>query len=173
MIIRTEPNLLRRSLAFIIDFTLWCVFYFWFLYAFGAPDAEGNYEIKNDPILLVPVLVYVVLFPAAEAFAGQTLGKRLLNLKVVTKNGNPVSFWQAVGRHLVDFLDFFAFGLVAIIAIKYTQDHQRLGDLVANTLVIRPNTTQCSQCKEFVELDADEMGRREFVCPVCNTLNRI
>ena len=33
-------------------------------------------------------------------------------------------------------IDFFFFGIVAFITIKNTPDHQRLGDLLAKTIVI-------------------------------------
>jgi hypothetical protein len=90
-----------------------------------------------------------------------------LGLQVVTKNGNSISFGQALKRHLVDMIDFFFFGIPAFITIKNTPDHQRLGDLLAKTIVIDVNSFSCPNCTEHLILSDDEKVKREFVCPCC------
>ena len=169
MTIKTEPKLLRRSLATIIDYGLMFAFCIWLVTTYGVPNDEGGYTLNNDPKDLLVVIFWFIYFPIIESINGQTLGKLILGLRVVTKNGNPISFVQAFKRHLVDMLDLFFFGVVAIIAIKNTPDHQRLGDLWAKTIVIGGDKFDCKNCKEPLTLTADEIIKREFVCPTCKT----
>ncbi|SDM22326.1 Uncharacterized membrane protein YckC, RDD family [Halogranum gelatinilyticum] len=72
-----------------------------------------------------------------EARTGQTVGKRLLGLVVVGRDGSRVSRRGAVLRNLlrpVDFLVGYALGgVVSLIS----HDGQRLGDHAAGTLVVR------------------------------------
>jgi uncharacterized RDD family membrane protein YckC len=69
---------------------------------------------------------------------GQTVGKRLLRLRVVDAEGLRLQFNQIAIRNLLRFVDslpffYFVGGLVCWLSPKC----QRLGDLAANTIVIR------------------------------------
>lgn len=167
MIIKTEPNLLKRALSTIIDYGLYLGFFIWLLMTYGVPNDEGGYTLENDPKGLWVIVVWFIYFPVIESLRGQTLGKLIVGLQVVTKNGNRISFGQAFKRHLVDMFDFFFFGIVAFITVKNTPDHQRLDDLFAKTIVIDVNSFSCPNCKEHLTLSADEKIKREFVCPCC------
>lgn len=136
MTLKTEPKILRRSLATIIDYGLYLIFFSWLVMTYGRPNDEEGYTLSNDPKGGWIFVVWIIYFPIIESISGQTLGKLLLGLRVVTKNGNPISFVQAFKRHLVDMIDFFFFGIVAIITIKNTPDHQRVGDLWARLLLL-------------------------------------
>lgn len=69
---------------------------------------------------------------------GQTIGKRLLRLRVVDAHGLRLQFSQIVIRNLLRFVDMLpAFYLVGGIATLLNVRTQRLGDLAANTVVIR------------------------------------
>jgi uncharacterized RDD family membrane protein YckC len=70
--------------------------------------------------------------------AGQTLGKRLLGLRVIQESGVRIGVYQALLRNLARPLDglplFYAVGGLAALL---SQKHQRFGDMVAGTLVVR------------------------------------
>ncbi|MST95168.1 MAG: RDD family protein [Pedosphaera sp.] len=69
---------------------------------------------------------------------GQTLGKRVLRLRVVDAGGLRLHFHQIVLRNLLRFVDSLPFFyLVGGIACLVSRRAQRLGDLAANTVVIR------------------------------------
>jgi hypothetical protein len=69
---------------------------------------------------------------------GQTLGKRILRLRVVDATGLRLQFSQVVIRNLLRFVDSLpAFYLVGGLAALLNARSQRLGDLAANTVVIR------------------------------------
>ena len=76
---------------------------------------------------------YGVLFETY--FNGQTPGKRVLDLRVLTDQGRPINGEQAVLRNLFRLADI-SFPLVSLIAASCSRRFQRLGDLVAGTIVI-------------------------------------
>jgi len=72
------------------------------------------------------------------AWRGQTVGKRIFKLRVVDAEGLRLQFNQIATRNLLRFVDslpllYFVGGLAAWFSAK----GQRLGDLAANTIVVR------------------------------------
>lgn len=69
---------------------------------------------------------------------GQTIGKRVLRLRVVDAQGLRLQFSQVAIRNLLRAVDLLP-GLYVIggVATLFTRKAQRLGDLAANTVVIR------------------------------------
>ena len=69
---------------------------------------------------------------------GQTVGKRMLRLRVVDAQGLRLKFSQVVMRNLLRFADMLpVLYLVGGIACLMSRRSQRLGDFAANTIVIR------------------------------------
>jgi uncharacterized RDD family membrane protein YckC len=74
---------------------------------------------------------------AEWVWRGQTLGKRLLSLRVVDERGLRLTFSQVAMRNLLRFVDVMPIGyLVGGTAALLSARGQRLGDLAAGTLVI-------------------------------------
>lgn len=68
---------------------------------------------------------------------GQTVGKRALSLRVVDARGLPISLHQSLVRNVVRVVDFIPlYGFAAIVSL-IDPLRRRMGDLVADTLVIR------------------------------------
>ncbi len=74
-----------------------------------------------------------------EAFwNGQTPGKRLMHLRVLTTEGRPISGWQAVLRNVLraaDMLPTFTYQ-VGLLVTAMNDRYQRMGDLAAGTMVV-------------------------------------
>lgn len=69
---------------------------------------------------------------------GQTVGKRVLRLRVVDAEGMRLGMNQIIIRNLLRMVDLLpAFYVVGGLAALFTTKAQRLGDLAANTVVIR------------------------------------
>ena len=64
---------------------------------------------------------------------GQTPGKMLCSLRVLTDRGQPINGLQAVLRNLIRTADYFGVGLVVM---AMNRRYQRLGDLVCGTIVV-------------------------------------
>lgn len=69
---------------------------------------------------------------------GRTPGKRALRLRVVDARGLPVSLYQSLVRNITRVLDFAPafYGIAAIVSLV-SPSRRRLGDIVADTIVIR------------------------------------
>ncbi|MBL8859710.1 MAG: RDD family protein [Planctomycetes bacterium] len=80
---------------------------------------------------------YHILFHAYGN--GATPGKRALGIRVVTTEGQPPSIFQLFVRALLQPIDAFLMLPISIglIVIAATPRNQRLGDLVAGTMVVR------------------------------------
>ncbi len=81
-----------------------------------------------------------LVYAAASEWAwrGQTVGKRLLRLRVVDATGLRLEPAQVIVRNLMRFIDALpALYLVGGIACVVSRRRQRLGDLAAGTVVIR------------------------------------
>jgi len=69
---------------------------------------------------------------------GRTVGRMVVKTRVVTVEGAPVRFRQAFIRSLLGIVDLLlTAGTVAVVSSLITKRGQRLGDLVAGTMVIR------------------------------------
>lgn len=79
---------------------------------------------------------YFIIFEAA--WNGQTIGKRLLGIRVVRDGGYPVDFMGSLIRNLVRAAEF-ALGFYALSAIVmlFSDENKRLGDYAAGTIVVR------------------------------------
>ncbi|WP_343707861.1 RDD family protein [Flavobacterium sp.] len=86
-------------------------------------------------LLYSPVIVYSLVLESV--FEGQSLGKKLLKIKVVKIDGYQAGFGDYLIRWFFRVIDFFTFfGLPGLISVITTQKSQRLGDMAAGTAVI-------------------------------------
>ncbi len=84
---------------------------------------------------LVATLVYGFLL---EGLYGYTPGKYLLGLVVIKSDGSNCSIGASILRNLLWIVDSLpTFNLIAMISILVTDDNQRVGDLVADTVVVK------------------------------------
>ena len=100
--------------------------------AFSA-DAAGG---LGTLLYFVVTMLYSIL--AEWLWQGQTLGKRLLGIRVMDRDGLPMHVSQIVVRNLLRPVDMLpAFYLVGGLVALGTRYGQRVGDLAANTVVVR------------------------------------
>ena len=134
MDMRTKPHILDRALAAAVDSTIiFGIVWTYMTYIAGPEQFEANGNAIFRGLLVAGWLIFM---PLAEGIWGYTLGKKLLGLLVVNLEGRKVTLFAAFIRHLADCVDFFGGGLVGIIVVWVTRDHQRIGDILARTRVI-------------------------------------
>jgi uncharacterized RDD family membrane protein YckC len=79
------------------------------------------------------------------AGGGRTPGKRALGLRVVRTDGGPVGLAESLARNLLRAVEVpLAYG-PGVLAIALGARRQRLGDLVAGTLVVRERRVDLSR----------------------------
>ena len=98
--------------------------------------------ISGDFAMAASILAYFVVSIGYSIvmewrWRGQTLGKRLFNLRVMDEQGLHLRFSQIVIRNLLRFVDSLpAFYLVGGLSCLISRRAQRLGDVAANTIVV-------------------------------------
>ena len=85
---------------------------------------------------LLPVIVFYSL--AFELFNnGQSLGKMALRIRVIRIDGEKTTFSDYLMRWMFRILDIYgSFGGIAFLGVISSTNNQRLGDLLANTVVV-------------------------------------
>lgn len=112
---------------------------FAFLLAFAVAAAGGD-DRRSAWTGVAAVSVFVLYFLLSEGLFASTLGKVMFGLRVVDLRGRPCGFSRAFVRTLARFVEanpILLGGLPAAAMIVLTRRHQRLGDLVAGTVVAR------------------------------------
>lgn len=91
-------------------------------------------------VLVVAGLAVLLGYPVGfeTVWHGRTPGKAALGLRVVTREGGPIGFRHAMVRAVFGLLELLGtVGALAIVTAMINPRGQRLGDLVAGTLVLR------------------------------------
>jgi uncharacterized RDD family membrane protein YckC len=117
--------------------------------AWGLLDRTGT---RGGPWFLAILVVAAFLlfygyFAAFEAFwHGQTPGKRLIGLRVLSVSGRPARIDEAILRNLVRVVDqlpgVYAIGILTMLI---SSRNQRLGDLAAGTVVVHETLLSAPQ----------------------------
>jgi len=135
----TTANVGSRILAFVIDAAIVGVVSFLGVLPLALTDATlPEWLVASILVIVIPGWYFGYFTVSETLWRGRTVGKAALGLRVVTKEGGPVRFRHAAVRTLLGLVDFgIGSGFFAILFILLTRDNQRLGDLVAGTLVLR------------------------------------
>ena len=96
-------------------------------------------DLHSKTIMFIgsfPVVIYSIL--SELAMNGQSWGKKIMKIKVVKMDGTPTSFSSYFLRWITRIIEIYGmFGSLALITIILNCKGQRLGDIAANTTVIR------------------------------------
>jgi uncharacterized RDD family membrane protein YckC len=131
----TKTNLKKRIIATFLDYSLFLIPTYIYIMYFGYDNDEGGKTVSGLLAMPIPA-VWFLYFVVVEEVFGATLGHQSLNLKVLTLERGEIEFVHSLKRHLLDPIDILFWGIPAIISIKITEKHQRLGDLWAKTIMV-------------------------------------
>ena len=147
-----------RIVAMLIDYGIFMGVYFIFSMIMGIYSATTHYNNVTDTgfpmAMIVTILVWLTLFVfydlVCEIFMnGQSFGKKIRKIKVISINGARPRVGQYILRWLFRIVDTgITFGSVAVITIALSDNKQRLGAMVAGTAVISLNPQ--NSLKDFV-----------------------
>ena len=131
----------NRFFAILIDYTICFICWYYIAKYWGeeyiTEDGGVGYHVEGLPALSW-LLVWFSIMPLMEGLTGQSIGKIIFKIKISKADGTKVSIGNATVRHLFDFVDYLPFfGIVGIIVASKNGLSQRVGDLVAKTIVIR------------------------------------
>ena len=180
----------RRFLAWLLDV---CVLLLYFLFVskvlWVSGDNQGALQNEEAQIVLQMILVIPALmyhFICEVLLKGQSVGKRIMDLRVVTEEGGRPSVGQLLIRWFIRTSDYMvilimlyapvgfggdtqffwqvaaAFGLLVadIILANSSRKNQRLGDMLAHTMLIR--SQQKADIHETIFLEVREGYTPQF-----------
>lgn len=85
-------------------------------------------------LFFAPVLFYTIAFESL--MEGQTLGKRIIQIKVVKIDGYQAGFFEYFVRWVFTIIDVFLMFVPGVISMIVTTNTLRIGDIAAGTAVI-------------------------------------
>jgi uncharacterized RDD family membrane protein YckC len=135
MTFKTKTNLKKRIIATLLDYALFLISTYIYIVLVGHDNDEGGKTVNGLLALPIP-MGWFIYFVVIEACYDATLAHQGLYLKVLTLDRKETEWAQALKRHLLDPIDILFFGIPAIIAIKNSAKHQRIGDMWAGTIVV-------------------------------------
>jgi uncharacterized RDD family membrane protein YckC len=125
----------RRVLAAIVDLAIVGAGSLVILFAADALSSDtGDIRGALSAVILGWALYY---YFALESGDGQTLGKKLMKLRVVRADGRPAGMNEVAVRtvlRVVDGIGLYIVGLIVMLATG--QRRQRLGDMAAGTIIV-------------------------------------
>mgnify|MGYP001256791644 CR=1 FL=1 len=129
-----------RCIAFAIDYGIILLYYI-FVYIFLAKIGILYNNLDDWSIwgvislAILPAIAYPLVMETL--MEGQTVGKRLMKIKVVMIDGTRATFYQYFMRWISNTVDIFlSMGGLGLTMIILTEKGQRIGDLAADTAVI-------------------------------------
>jgi uncharacterized RDD family membrane protein YckC len=134
-----------RFIAILIDSLIWAVAMVILIVVAVILVASVHFvgHASENWVLGIALLIFFLLqwgyFALFEAFNnGRTPGKHAAKIHVIHRSGRAVSFIEALARNLLRVIDYLpGFYAVGIVTMFLSRQNQRLGDMVAGTLVVR------------------------------------
>ncbi len=127
-----------RAVSALIDITVIGVGYVIGLFLWAATLTQFDEALTTAIVIIFTVLVmvgYPLVFETATR--GRSLGKMAMGLRVVSDDGGPERFRQALFRALASVVEIWMFaGSPAVICSILSPKAKRIGDIFAGTVVV-------------------------------------
>jgi len=140
----------------------------------------ANYSNVGDKLTNAPKWVYavgiIVIFLLLSGYfaffewlwSGQTPGKKWLKLRVIREDGRPITFFEAAVRNLLRDFDIMPapFYSIGLISVFISSKDQRIGDMVAGTVVVREREAEAPAFAELFATNVSDLALRRSFRPV-------
>lgn len=132
-------RMFASMLDFLIKMAYGIVVFYVFFYLFGISVILNSVDMWSRMAIILffffPVLIYSLTLESI--FEGQTIGKKLLKIKVVKIDGYQAGFGDYLIRWLFRIIENNMLGgLIGLISMIMSKKVQRMGDMAAGTAVI-------------------------------------
>lgn len=164
----------RRLLAYGIDFFILIIYMYSmkFLLYEGMGISLRDYIGLDILVISLPMLLYSLV--TELTLNGQTLGKKLMQIRVISLDGGEPTAGQFILRWITKFFEWpFLFGYIfnsaeiifiyifitgllgigVLIAISLSAKNQRLGDIAAGTVVIDTRSDMSVNDTVFIPIE--------------------
>lgn len=124
---------IQRAIAYILDYIVISIPIYFFGRLLGLDKGTSQ---PMAIVLTILILTYLTAyFVYCEHKWGQTIGKKVLGIKVYMDSGKPVTLKAAIIRRVILYIVLIWWLELALMYL--TTKKQRLGDLLAHTVVVR------------------------------------
>lgn len=139
--VKIEYNLASlgsRMIAFAIDyFVIVCYIFFCIFLLDSIHISKSDPYLRNGVIMGMTLPAFFYTLITETAFGGQTIGKKIMKIKVVKLDGSRANFYQYLSRWALSIVDIWmTMGGIAITSIVLSKNGQRIGDIAGETAVI-------------------------------------
>jgi uncharacterized RDD family membrane protein YckC len=170
----------KRLFAYLIDFTLLVLYFVSMKFIYYGGFDEASEEVLRSHIgvdiltISLPMLLYSLV--TEVMMHGQTIGKKLMNIRVISLDGGEPELSQYLVRWMFKAFEwpfFFGYtvltrvsliayiiitgflGIVVVIIIAVSKKNQRLGDFAANTVVVNTKSVFSVEDTVFMDIQQD------------------
>ena len=159
---------LQRTAAALIDMILFIIYFFIVMAAVGIDSFITDPGTSLCIHLLIIKIPWIFYNPFIEYVThGQSLGKYIVGIRVVKMTGERLGLKEVFTRWLFkgDFLwisaDFFVLfwfgiGVLGVIFSATADKRQRMGDVMANTVVIKKKTSTVYTLRDILAIKSTE-----------------
>ncbi|TNE56230.1 MAG: RDD family protein [Bacteroidetes bacterium] len=154
----------QRVAASIIDLFAFFIYFLILSFSLGRSLFQFDYGTGQFLILLLLRLPWVFYSPVIEYLTrGQSLGKFTLGIRVVKISGENAGLREYFTRWIFRVVDiWFGFGFLAILFSSTSERGQRLGDTMANTIVIRKKSSRQYNLKNVLGIKNTETHQTTY-----------
>ena len=117
----------------------------------GVLDSEVSSYVALYFFIWLPWTFYSLILE--YLLKGQTIGKLAMGIRVVSLNGQNAKFNDYTMRWIFRIVDFwFTAGGIGAILISTSENGQRIGDILAQTIVVKIKTDQTYSIKDILNI---------------------
>jgi uncharacterized RDD family membrane protein YckC len=140
-----------RLLAYLLDLVIIMTGLF-ILSLIGRGILSGSAGQYYAYLVLLPVFL-LYAFMSELLMNGQSVGKLALGIRVVKLNGKQATISDYIIRWMFRLLDIYmSVGAVASILISSTDKSQRIGDIIAGTVLINVRPSRSQRLKDLLNI---------------------
>ncbi|MDX2360639.1 MAG: RDD family protein [Crocinitomicaceae bacterium] len=165
----------QRTAAALIDLLAFVIYFIFVGMVFGF---SGLFEYEMNTLLFFQLFIiklpFILYNPVIEYLTqGQSLGKYVLGIRVVTVSGERPGLREVFTRWMFkgDFLwitgnffslFWFGIGALGIVYAGTSERSQRMGDLMANTIVIKNKSSVNYSLKDVLAIKSQDNYTPEY-----------
>ena len=153
-------DLRERVLAYLIDLAIGV-----FVMLFFMGIVSANFTGISLMILMITIFCCFIFYSLAFEVLnyGQSPGKMAMRLRVIKATSGQANFADYAARWVFRLVDiWFSLGGIASVLIASSSKSQRIGDIVANTTVIKLTPNIDLSLKDILTIHSDTSYKPEY-----------